>query len=107
MNEYDFFKVCILITCGPSADVYFDASKPPVTGADLLMTPTDQLHNSEVAVYTVGIQDGLSADDKKTLTSHLNLIASKPYDDHVFEVADYAKLGDTASKVANKSCIGT
>ena len=71
------------------------------------MTPTDQLHNSEVAVYTVGIQDGLSADDKKTLTSHLNLIASKPYDDHVFEVADYAKLGDTASKVANKSCIGT
>ena len=97
----------ILITGGPSADVYIDAAKPPITGADLLQLPTDNLHNAEVAVYAVGVQDGLSAEEKTTFSDQLKLIASEPAADHVFEVADYAKLGDTASKIANKSCVGT
>ena len=107
MYALHFLKVVILITGGASADVYIDAVKPPITGADLLKMPTDQLHSSEVAVYAVGIQDGLSDDEKKTFTSQLNIIASEPTANHVFEVADYAKLAETAATVANKSCVGT
>ena len=95
------------MTGGPSADVYIDAGKPPITGADLLQLPTDNLHNAEVAVYAIGVQDGLSAEEKTTLSDQLKLIASEPVADHVFEVADFAKLADTAAKVANKSCVGT
>jgi len=102
-----YFKVVILLTGGPSADVYYDAAKDPIKGADLLKMPTDQLHNAEVAVYAVGVQDGLSDNDKKTFTEQLGIIASQPTADHVFEVADYAKLAETAPKVANKSCVGT
>ena len=95
----------ILITGGPSADVYTDASKPPITGSDLLQQPVQQLHDAEVAVYAVGIQEGLT-DEKKTFEEQLKLIASEPKADHMFKVADYSKLADTASKIANKTCIG-
>ena len=87
--------------------MYYDSAKDPISGADLLQMPADQLHNAEVAVYAVGIQDGLSAEEKKTFTAQLELIASKPTADHVFEAADYTKLADVATKVANKSCVGT
>ncbi|XP_068686644.1 coadhesin-like isoform X1 [Montipora foliosa] len=97
-------KVVILVTGGPSADVYIDASKPPITGSDLLQAPTDQLHKAEVAVYAVGVQEGIT-DEKKTFKEQLELIASDPKSDHVFEVDDYAKLADKATDIANKSCI--
>ncbi|KAJ7381354.1 hypothetical protein OS493_001481 [Desmophyllum pertusum] len=67
--------------------------------------PTDELHKAEVAVYAVGVQEDLSADEKKTLTAQLGMIASKPTADHVFEVADFATLLKDAPKIANKSCI--
>ena len=98
-------KVVILITGGPSAEVYTAAGKY-VTGEDLLAVPTTQLHNAEVAVYAIGIQDGLSDADKKTLTAQLGLIASKPTADHVKEIADFATLLTEAPKIANLSCIG-
>lgn len=99
-------KVVILITGGPSADVFVAPGKP-ITGEDLLGMPTDELHKAEVAVYAVGVQEGLSADEKKTFTTQLGIIASKPTADHVFEVADFATLLKDAPKTANKLCIGT
>lgn len=98
-------KVVILITGGPSADVFYAPGKS-ITGEDLLVMPTDAIHKEEVAVYAVGVQEGLSDTEKKTLTTQLGLIASKPTADHVFEVADYATLLTEAPKIANKSCIG-
>lgn len=99
-------KVVILVTGGPSAQVYTAPGKY-VTGEDLLVIPTTQLHNAEVAVYAVGIEEGLSDADKKTLTSQLGLIASQPTADHVKEIADFATLLTEAPKIANLSCIGT
>lgn len=99
-------KVVILVTGGPSAQVYTAPGKY-VTGEDLLVIPTTQLHNAEVAVYAVGIQEGLSDADKKSLTSQLGLIASQPTADHVKEIADFATLLTEAPKIANLSCIGT
>ena len=96
----------MLITGGPSADVYIDAAKAPITGADLLKMPVDRLHSAEVAVYVVGIQEGLSSDEKKSFPDQMKLIASDIKADHMFEVDDYSKLGDMASKIANKSCVG-
>lgn len=98
-------KVVILITGGPSAQVYTAPGKY-VTGEDLLVMPISQLHKAEVAVYAVGVQEGLSDAEKKTLTTQLGLIASKPTADHVKEVADYATLLTEAPKIANISCIG-
>lgn len=98
-------KVCILITGGPSAQVY-TAPGRYVTGEDLLVMPITQLHNAEVAVYAVGVQEGLSDEEKKTLTAQLGLIASKPTADHVKEIADFATLLTEAPKIANSSCIG-
>ena len=99
-------KVVILVTGGPSAQVYTAPGKY-LTGEDLLVIPTTQLHNAEVAVYAVGVQEGLSDADKKTLTSQLGLIASQPTADHVKEIADFATLLTEAPKIANLSCIGT
>ena len=99
-------KVVILITGGPSAQVYTAPGKY-LTGEDLLVIPTTQLHNAEVAVYAVGVQEGLSDADKKSLTSQLGLIASQPTADHVKEIADFATLLTEAPKIANLSCIGT
>lgn len=98
-------KVVILITGGPSAQVYTAPGKY-VTGEDLLVIPTTQLHNAEVAVYAIGVQEGLSDADKKTLTAQLGLIASQPTADHVKEIADFATLLTEAPKIANLSCIG-
>ena len=98
-------KVVILITGGPSAQVYTAPGKY-VTGEDLLAVPTTQLHNAEVAVYAIGVQEGLSDAEKKTLTAQLALIASKPTADHVKEIADFATLLTEAPKIANLSCIG-
>lgn len=99
-------KVVILVTGGPSAQVYTAPGKY-LTGEDLLVIPTTQLHNAEVAVYAVGVQEGLSDADKKSLTSQLGLIASQPTADHVKEIADFATLLTEAPKIANLSCIGT
>ena len=98
-------KVIILITGGPAAEVSID-SKNSISGTDLLLTPTTEIHKSAIAVYAVGIQEGLSDEESKLLTEHLQIIASKPTADHVFEVSDYDKLKDESEKIANKSCIG-
>lgn len=95
----------ILITGGPSADVYTDASKPPITGLDLLQQPVQQLQDAEVAVYAVGVHEGIT-DEKKTFGEQLKLIASEPKDDHMIKVGDYSNLADVASKIAKKACIG-
>ncbi|XP_015761892.1 PREDICTED: coadhesin-like isoform X2 [Acropora digitifera] len=97
-------KVVILITGGPSADVYTDASKPPITGLDLLQQPVQQLQDAEVAVYAVGVHEGIT-DEKKTFGEQLKLIASEPKDDHMIKVGDYSNLADVASKIAKKACI--
>lgn len=98
-------KVVILVTGGPSSAVFYAPGKF-ISGEDLLGMPTATLHNAEVAVYAVGVQEGLSDTDKKTLTTQLGVIASNPTADHVFEVADFATLLTEAPKIANKSCIG-
>lgn len=98
-------KVVILITGGPSADVFIAPGKS-ISGEDLLGMPTGDLHKAEVAVYAVGVQEGLADPEKQTLTKQLGLIASQPTADHVFEVADFATLLTEAPKIANKSCIG-
>lgn len=95
----------ILITGGPSADVYTDASKPPITGLDLLQQPVQQLQDAEVAVYAVGVHEGIT-EEKKTFGEQLKLIASEPKDDHMIKVGDYSNLADVASKIAKKACIG-
>ena len=95
----------ILITGGPSADVYTDASKPPITGTDLLQQPVQQLHDAQVAVYAVGVHEGIT-DEKKTFEEQLKLIASEPKADHMIKVGDYSNLVDVSSKIANKACIG-
>ncbi|XP_074633955.1 coadhesin-like isoform X1 [Acropora palmata] len=97
-------KVVILITGGPSADVYTDASKPPITGLDLLQQPVQQLQDAEVAVYAVGVHEGIT-DEKKTFGEQLKLIASESKEDHLIKVGDYSNLADVASKIAKKACI--
>ncbi|XP_067044439.1 coadhesin-like isoform X2 [Acropora muricata] len=97
-------KVVILITGGPSADVYTDASKPPITGLDLLQQPVQQLQDAEVAVYAVGVLEGIT-DEKKTFGEQLKLIASEPKDDHMIKLGAYSNLADVASKIAKKACI--
>jgi len=96
--------VVILITGGPSADVYTDASKPPITGLDLLQQPVQQLQDAEVAVYAVGVHEGIT-DEKKTFGEQLKLIASESKEDHLIKVGDYSNLADVASKIAKKACI--
>ena len=98
-------KVVILITGGPSSEVFLAPGKS-ISGEDLLGMPTAQLHKAEVAVYAVGVQEGLADADKKTLTKQLGIIASTPTSEHVFELADFATVLKDAPKIANKSCIG-
>ena len=98
-------KVVILITGGPSAEVFIAPGKS-ISGEDLLGMPTSELHKAEVAVYAVGVQEGLADPDKKTLTKELGIIGSTPTKEHVFELADFATLLKEAPKIANKSCIG-
>lgn len=97
-------KVVILITGGPSSEVFLAPGKS-ISGEDLLGMPTAQLHKAEVAVYAVGVQEGLADADKKTLTKQLGIIASTPTSEHVFELADFATVLKDAPKIANKSCI--
>lgn len=98
-------KVLLLVMGGPDREL-FVGQNASISAADLLKSPTDDLHKSEVSVIAVGVQLGLGDPDKASLTEQLKLIASEPLADHVVEVPDFDQLLSKVDILANKSCAG-
>lgn len=99
-------RVAIFIIGARSTDLYVSKGKS-INATDLLRGPSELLQSLHVSTFTIAVSQGLPDSEKLAFKNELNIIASVPPIDHIFESTTYDELLNTqVYSVAQKTCLG-